>query len=155
MYKNTILEVLNTAQLLPKPERFYGQVAMCISFKRVTELLQSYVEESDTEYDLVVLYRYDVLLWKDMKLSEYSPANLYVNGDTKGHGVGDFHFVMNYENALEFGLGLYDSISENNPPKDHKVIKGYVQNYMNKQLTMDNIIAGEHQEVIRKLPKTI
>lgn len=155
VYKNTILEVLNTAQLLPKPERFYGQVSMCISFKRVTELLQSYVEETHTEYELVIFYRYDVLLWKDMKLSEYSPANLYVNADTKGHHVGDFHFVMNYDNALEFGLGLYDSISENNPPRDHKVIKGYVQNYMNKRLTMDNIIAGEHQEVIRKLPKTV
>ena len=148
VYKDTILNVLNTVQVR---EQFYGQVAMCISFKRVTELLQSYVEESYVEYDLVIFYRYDLLLWKDMKLSEYSPDSLYVNGDSKGHGVGDFHFVMSYDNALEFGLGLYDSISMENPPKDHKVIKGYVQNYMHRQLTMDGIIAGEHQEVIRKL----
>ncbi len=148
VYKSRILNVLDTVQ---QPERFYGQVAMCISFQKVTGLLQSYVDETHTEYDLVIFYRHDVLLWKDMKLSEYSPDNLYVNGDEKGHHVGDFHFVMNYGNALEFGLGLYDSISLKNPPKDHKVIKGYVQNYMNKQLTMDNIIAGKHQEVIRKL----
>ncbi len=151
VYKNTILSVLNAVR---QPERFYGQVAMCISFKRVTELLQSYVEETHTEYGLVIFYRYDVLLWKDMKLSEYSPDNLYVNGDAMGHRIGDFHFVMSYDNALEFGLGLYDSISMKNLPKDHKVIKRYVQSYMHKQLTMDDIIAGKHQEVMRKLPST-
>ena len=148
IHKNEILKLLDTTDC---SEQFFGQVAMCLSFKKVTELLQSYVKETYKKYDLVIFYRYDVLLWKDMELSEYLPENLYVNADAKSNAIGDFHFIMNYDNAINFGLNLYDSISIKNPPIDHKVIKGYVINYMNTHLTMDNIVAGEHQEVIRKL----
>ena len=148
IYKDEILKLLKVSGCRQK---FYGQVSMCLSFKKVTEMLQSYVEETDNEYDLVIFYRYDVLLWKDMNLSEYSPDKLYVNGDEQGRVVGDFHFVMNYDNAIDFGIGIYNSISIENPPKDHKVIKGYVNNYTDHHLTMDSIIPGRNQEVIRKL----
>lgn len=147
-YKDKLLKLLADTNSL---EQFYGQTAMCLSFKKVTELLQSYVEETHKEYDLVIFYRYDVLLWKDMKLSEYLPEKMYVDADAKCGAIADFHFVMNYDNAIEFGLNLYDSISIENPPRDHRVVQGFVKNYMNSQLTMDDIVAGEHQEVIRKL----
>lgn len=151
-YKDKLLKLLKDTN---STEQFYGQAAMCLSFKKVTELLRAYVEETHKEYDLVIFYRYDILLWKDMKLSEYLPEKLYVDADTKSAAIGDFHFVMNYDNAIEFGLNLYDSISKENPPRDHRVVQGFVKNYMNSQLTMDDIVAGEHQEVIRKLASMI
>lgn len=147
-YRDQVLDVLSATD---SREQFYGQVSMCLSIKKVTALLQDHVKETLKEYDLVVFYRYDLLLWKDMLLSEYSPENIYVNGDARCRGIGDFHFVMSYDNAIKFGSGLYDSISIENPPKDHKVIKGFVEGRMDSHLTTDGIIAGEHQEVIRKL----
>ena len=150
-YRDQVFEVLRATDSRPSVKQFYGQVSICLSIKKVTALLQDHVKETLKEYDLVIFYRYDLLLWKDMLLSEYSPEYIYVNGDSWRGGIGDFHFVMSYDNAIEFGSGLYDSISIENPPRDHVVIKGYVQNYMHQKLTMDSIIAGEHQEVIRKL----
>jgi len=147
-YRDQVLDVLSATH---SREQFYGQVSMCLSIKKVTALLQDHVKETLKEYDLVVFYRYDLLLWKDMLLSGYSPEGIYVNHDSYGRGVGDFHFVMSYDNAIEFGSGLYDSISIENPPKDHKVIRGFVDGCMDSHLTMDGIIAGTHQEVTRKL----
>lgn len=128
----------------------YGQVSSALSMKKVTELLRDYHET----YDMVIYYRYDVLLWKDIILKEYTPDKIWINADERRRYKGDFHFIMNYENALDFGLNLYDTFNEKTlKPIDHKYIYPYVIHILKKSLDQDNIIAGKHQEVTRKLKK--
>ena len=46
---------------------------------------------------------------------------------------------------------VYDSISTENKPTDHLVIRNFVLDYMHKNLVEDQIVAGQDQEVIRKV----
>jgi hypothetical protein len=97
---------------------------------------------------MVIVYRYDVLLWKDIVLSNYDLSEIYVNAHHDSNG--DFHFIMNSDNASNFKY-LYDSIKLGNHYRMHFWIKNYVNHYMKKNLIMDEIIPGNHQEVIRKI----
>jgi len=109
------------------------------------------VEGTGARYDVVVLYRPDVLLYKDMDLATYDvDACVYVNAHPEGNG--DFHFVMSMANASAF-KGLYASATDGNPCRVHYWIKNYVENYLHLPLRMDALAPGPHaaQEVMRKL----
>ena len=124
------------------------QISQAFAIQRGIELIES----TNTKYDQVIIYRPDVLLWKNMDLKKYNASKIYVNAhqDHGGSG-GDFHFVMNMENALSF-KNLVNSVKEN-PPRVHRWIKNYVLNFMKKDLIMDEIIPPNHQEVLRKIIK--
>lgn len=134
------------------PLKTISQMSQALSIKKVIEL----IEHSEKSYDQVILYRPDVLLWKDMDLRKYDIDKIYVNGhETKcGNPNGDFHFVMNYENALEFKK-LYDSVFTGNSPKPHYWINNYVVNYMKTEMIKDDILPPYHQEVLRKVVDTM
>ena len=128
--------------------RFFSQASFALSIKRVTELFEKHKEKN---YDLVIFYRYDVFLWKDMLMEQYTDDEIYANYYHKG----DFHFVMTEKKALEFGTELFDSISETVKPKDHKLVNDFSCEYYNKPIKGDNIIPGMEpggfQEVLRKI----
>jgi hypothetical protein len=128
--------------------RWFNQASFALSIKRVTELLEKHKEKN---YDLVMFYRYDVFLWKDMLMSQYTDDEIYANYFHKG----DFHFIMTQEKALKFGMNLFDSISNTVQPKEHHLVNDFSREYFNKPLKGDNIIPGKYpggfQEVIRKL----
>jgi hypothetical protein len=132
--------------------RWFSQASFALSIKRVTELFEKHQEKN---YDLVIFYRYDVLLWKDMLLSQYDLKQNHVYSNH--YPKGDFHFVMNHATALEFGLqpGLFDSLSSQTLPKDHKMVQLFVKNNLKRELHCDNVIVGQadggYQEVLRKL----
>jgi uncharacterized protein YfdQ (DUF2303 family) len=99
----------------------------------------------------VILYRYDVLLWKDILLDDYNlnSNNIYVNAHSQCNG--DFHFMMSNNNSIIF-KDLFDSpLKNNNFHKIHHWIKKYITNICNKNLIIDKIIPGKHQETIRKI----
>ena len=104
----------------------------------------------ETVYEKIILYRYDVFLWKDMHLDEYNGLDerIYVNAHNNGNG--DFHFVMNPESATTF-RNLYDSVYLGNRAVMHFWIQNFVVNFMQKEMKMDDIVPGSHQEVIRKI----
>jgi len=116
--------------------------------KKSIELKEAYEKKYNITYDRVILYRYDVLLWKPIHLEQYDYDKIYVNAHHDSNG--DFHFIMNQENARQFKY-LYDSIRFGNKCSVHFWIKQYVEKYMKKKLYMDDIIPGVHQEVIRKI----
>jgi hypothetical protein len=128
----------------------FGGISQALTIKKSIELKEEYQKEHNINYDFVIIYRYDVLLWKNILLSNYINLtdNLYVNGHSDSNG--DFHFIMNDENSINFKY-LYDSIKLNNKHQMHYWIKNYVINYMNKNLIMDDIIPGQHNEVLRKI----
>jgi hypothetical protein len=126
----------------------FGGISQALTIKKSIELKEKYEKENSIQYDLVIVYRYDVLLWKDINLIEYDKEKIYVNAHCDSNG--DFHFIMNQNNATQFKY-LYDSIKLGNHYIMHFWIKNYVINYMKQNIYMDNIIPGFHQEVIRKI----
>jgi hypothetical protein len=133
-----------------KNHRDYSGISHSLSIKKSIEIMQEYSNIKNEKYDIVILYRPDVILFKDIILKNYNNLkdNIYCNA--WNHSNGDFHFVMNYDNAVEFKF-LYDSLKKDNKHKEHFWIKNYVLKYMKKKLLMDKIVPPLNQEVLRKL----
>lgn len=127
----------------------YGGVSGSLSLKKSLELKEEYEISNGIKYNIVIVYRYDVLLWKNMTLSFYDTENsMYVNG-WDGRCLADFHFVMSNEISKKFKY-LFDSIlNNNNIHKFHSWIYNYVVNFMKCNLKEDLIKAGKNQEHMR------
>jgi hypothetical protein len=135
---------------LCKYETDFGGISQALAFKKAIELKEEYETENNLQYDIVILYRYDVLLWKDMNLNEYTNLHdtIYVNAHHDGNG--DFHFVMSNHKSSVF-KNLIHSINSGNNCIVHFWIKNYILNYMNTNMKTDSIAPGLHQEAIRKI----
>tara|TARA_B110001469_G_C9641161_1_gene322539 strand:+ start:12 stop:761 length:750 start_codon:yes stop_codon:yes gene_type:complete len=117
----------------------YAYTAQKLSIQKSLEIMLEYTNKNNIKYDRVIIYRPDVLLWKDMKLSNYNKDIIYVN-----HSLNeDFHFIMSQENSLLFSKLFVYKLS----------IKDFVYKIMKKQIFFraDDIKCGIHQEVIRKI----
>jgi hypothetical protein len=115
----------------------YGYTAQQLGIHKVIKILQKYVNHNNVKYDAVIIYRPDVILYKNMDLHTYNFKNVYVNSHTNQ----DFHFIMNYKNCLLF-LNIFGS---------KQTFKNYITNIMKTNLLADDIKCGIHQEVLRKL----
>ena len=113
--------------------------SMCKSLKMVSK---------DIDYDLVISYRPDMLLWKDIDLNSYDRAAITKNGST----FGDFHFIMSMKNSKLFS-NYYDNINKKLYDSGYHLYKNYIVKHLNLQLKGDNIEPNKHQEVLRKLKK--
>ena len=124
----------------------FSLVSQALSTKKSIELKEAYEQKNNFEYDVVILYRYDVLIWKKMDLNDYNlnEKNIYVNAHPDCGG--DFHFVMNNDNSKKF-KNLYGS---DILPYPHVWIQKFVKS-IGKNIIMDKIIPGVDQEVMRKL----
>lgn len=116
----------------------FGHTAQQLGISKSLELLRLYTQQSlETRYDLVIIYRPDVLLYKDMKMKKYTQNEIYVNSKVSE----DFHFVMNFNNAMRFRDIFGSKLSFVN----------FFKVALGKQIIADDIKCGEHQEVLRKL----
>ena len=133
------------------PEDF-GGISQSLSMRKSILLKEEYEKKHNFSYDIVILYRYDVLLWKELYLDTYpfTKDTIFVNKCFNGNG--DFHFIMENHNSYVF-KGLFDSIKLGNQHKCHFWIKNFIVNFCKKQIKEDNILCGKHQEVIRKIKK--
>lgn len=139
-------DINNKLTQLNANKQKYSQISQCLAIQKGCELVESYVNRYDVTYSKIILYRPDVLLWKDMFLNEYDTDNyFYINGHP--NFGGDFHFIMNYNNMLLF-KNLYTDI--NTSPIPHEYVKKYLDD-IHVKYNMDNILPGKHQEVLRKL----
>lgn len=109
------------------------QLSICKSLKLMIE----YAEEHNVEYDYVISYRPDGLLYKDLHLKKYENDNVYVNSNIHE----DFHFIMSYNNATMF-KNMFGS---------KKTVPQFVQLNMKKKLVADDIVCGKDQEILRKI----
>lgn len=126
----------------------FSSVSESLSISKSCKLFDDYVKSNLIEYDFVILYRPDVLIWEDLYLSDYSKENIYCNSFLEGNG--DFHFIFDSKKIYGF-LDLFDKISKFNLPIPHQYIKYHLTTYHNFNVINDNIIAGLHQEAVRKL----
>ena len=132
-----------------KPEDF-GGISQSLAIKKSVILKEKYEMKNNFKYDIVIIYRYDLLLWKNIILDDYNlnQDNIYVNAHVNCNG--DFHFIMNNNNSRYFKF-LFNSIELSNKHIMHFWIKKFVTQILKKKLIMDKIIPGLHQEVIRKI----
>jgi hypothetical protein len=125
----------------------FSGVSQALAISKSIQLKELHESFQGLLYDIVILYRPDVLLWKDMILSEYDVSQgVFVNAH--GGRNGDFHFVMSSGDASSF-KGLYDSPLHGNPHRVHFWIRNFVENHMGRKMIMDGIVPGRDQEVIR------
>ena len=131
----------------------FGGISGSLSLKKSLELKEQYEKDNDIKYDIVIIYRYDVLIWKDMSLDFYNVNNsIYVN-KWNGSCSADYHFVMSSENAYRFKY-LYNSVVDhNNKHKFHHWIKNYIVNILKCRLLEDDIPVGLFQEHMRLMTK--
>ena len=127
----------------------FGGISQALAFEKSIQLEKDYAQEKNLSYDWIILYRYDILLWKDIRLENYSdPDSVYVNAHPGGNG--DFHFIMTQKIADMF-MNLYYSVECGNPYVMHQWIQDYVVHFMKKRMIMDDIVPGVNQECIRKI----
>jgi len=115
----------------------YGKTAQRLSIKKVIELFSNYSTQQNIKYDKVILYRPDVLLYKDLYLEKYKDNIVYVNSQL----FEDFHFIGDQNTICKF-INIF-------PQKTS--IQNYVQNVIKSQMQADDIKCGLHQEVVRKI----
>ena len=125
----------------------FAGVSQCLAMKKALGLVKEYETNHNITYDMVILYRPDVLLWKDMKMDEYDTKDkMYVNGHLFGNG--DYHFIMSSSQARKF-QGIYDWLSIINKYYPHNTIKHYITKVLNIPLQTDTIYPWFNQEIIR------
>lgn len=122
----------------------FGQLSSVLSMKKSLELV-------DDSYDRIILVRPDVLLWKDMNLSEYEKDVIYVNRWIEERG--DFHFVMSSKHKSIFE-NMYPSAIAGNLCFGEGWIKKCILDDGRFQFRSDNIRAGVHEEVLRQIKLT-
>jgi len=132
---------------ISNPEDF-GGASRALSIKKSIELFEEYKKQS--EYDVVIVYRPDVILLKDIVLDNYDLTKIYTNGNI----YADFHFIMSQINSIKF-KNLYASLDQGNVHKYHYWIKNYIENFMHQEVCPDDIQPGLHQEVLRKAYTTM
>jgi hypothetical protein len=142
LFKDSILQKLADV-------KEFSQGSQFLSIQNVLLLKEHYELENNFHYDIVIVYRPDVLLWKDMILDKYNlESYIYVNGHPDCEG--DFHFVMNNKKAREFKF-LFYYLNNTYTPLQHKYIKWYVYTILQENYCMDSIIPGVDQEIVRKI----
>lgn len=143
-YKDEIInDLINTKQ----PLNNFGVNSQFLSMTKSLKLMQ----DNLIDYQYVILYRPDVLLFKNIDLNLYKNDEIYVNGHQ--YGGGDFHVIMNLKNSYDF-INIYNTTKTINPVTTHDLhgkIKIFVEYFLNKKIFVDDILPGIHQEVVRQL----
>src|SRR5271166_2844745 len=102
----------------------FGGISKSLSIQKSIQLLEQYQNIHNITYDVVISYRPDLILIKDMNMSNYDTTKVSVN--KHGECNGDFHFIMNSANISRFKW-LYRSLDQGNEYKCHFWIKNYIQ----------------------------
>lgn len=129
-------------------KNLFSSASEALSYSKTSKLFLEYSEINSINYDFVIIYRPDVLIWKDLILSEYCEDVIYCNSFLDDNG--GFHFVFDPKKIYGF-IDIFDGLSKFNPPYPHFFIKNHLMSKHNFKVMNDNIVAGQHQEVVRKL----
>jgi hypothetical protein len=145
---NKYADEINSQCIVPKD---FGGISHSLSVRKVLELQEEYSIKNGIEYDIVVLFRPDVLIWSDMIFSKYDLQYFYTDGHDDNNG--EFYFVMSPEHAVLF-KDLYLSLKYNNRYSVHSWIKNFLIKYCNFSIKGDILIPGKHFEVLRHIYQT-
>jgi hypothetical protein len=129
----------------------FGGISQALSIRKVLELQEEYSATHNINYDIIVLFRPDILIWTDMILSKYDLEYLYTDGHEDNRG--DIFFIMSSEHAMLF-KDLYISLRYGNRHIQHAWIKHFIIRYCDIPVQGDTLIPGKHYEVLRHIYQT-
>jgi len=129
----------------------FGGISQALAIQKVLTLKEVYENNNNFKYDIVILFRPDVLIWTDMIFSKYDLSYFYTDGHQENQG--DIHFVMNSMHANIF-KDLYLSLDNGNYHELHAWIKRYILDYCKFNIRSDILKPGVHQEVLRQILET-
>jgi hypothetical protein len=94
-------------------EKHYAMPSQFLSIKKSLELMENYKNSLGIEYDYIILFRYDVLLMKDIHLGNYDVTKYVYSNDLLFAGitkaVGDLYFISSPDH-VSFLKGWYDDL---------------------------------------------
>lgn len=143
---NKYHQMINNAILEPQSFACASQTLSTSHGCRVIDMHQQYINQT---YDMVILYRYDILLWKDMNLDALDMNHVYIN-NWENTIYGDLHVIFHGSLVGEFSK-LFYMLGPNNPAREHGVFPNFIQNHLKKEIRPDNIIVAKDQNLIRRI----
>jgi len=129
----------------------FGGISQALSIQKVLELQEEYSATHGIKYDIVIVFRPDVLIWRDMIFSRYDLESFYTDGHE--HNNGDIFFVMSAKHAMLF-KDLYLSLRNGNRHARHSWIRDFIIRYCNMPIRGDTLIPGKDYEVLRHIYQT-
>lgn len=109
-----------TKEELPTPYSFAVK-SMWYSRKRSVELVEEYEKENNMKYDLVLLTRFDIALFKKFEFEKYDTENIYIagpiikaklpSGEIFPYKINDMYFMANTEN-LKKVVKIFDTYED-------------------------------------------
>ena len=145
---NKYVDEISSQCVVPKD---FGGISQALSIRKVLELQEQYSITHSIKYDIVVLFRPDVLIWSDMIFSKYDLQYFYTDGHENNNG--DIYFIMSPEHAVLF-KDLYISLKYGNKHAQHAWIKDFIIRYCNMPIQGDTLIPGKNYEVLRHIYQT-
>ena len=158
----------------------WRQVSWAISMSRAIALMVDHCEDehknkdnstgsrrgSSPCYDGVIIYRPDVLLLRDLRVSELGGATTTTTTTTAGaaaaaatafvghwmNGHGDMHLVMPFAAAVRFGKTVLPYLRQRDNAKAHAWLPGFLKKHLGLVVEMDHLRPGWDEEVYRKIP---
>jgi hypothetical protein len=93
------------------PTKKHGIYSRWSSFKRAVELKRRYEEEHGFTYDFVMVARFDLIFFRDVRFADYDPEKFYVPGwdGDPNVGVSDLWFFSG-SRAMDRFATLFDSL---------------------------------------------
>lgn len=124
----------------------FSGISQSISISKAGELLRTHNLARDSDYDLVILCRPDVVLLEPIYLENYDPKSITCNAYKDRQG--DFRWVFGSQ-FLQHFVALPDHFKHRGIHQPHTWIRDYFD-AKGLPYSMDGIRAGTGEEVLRK-----
>ncbi len=96
----------------------YAMVSNSLAIKKSLQLKENYENKNNFKYDLVMIYRPDVILVKDINFDNYDVSNneiycnyTWINPNIPISGQGEYYWIMSSKTSTGFKL-IYDALYE-------------------------------------------
>lgn len=146
-------EIIQKLQKFKASDKQFAVCSRSLSVAKVCELVEKHVEATGTQYDLVMLYRPDILLWKDIHLKRYDPTAITCNSSqVTGDFSGDFHHIMNLSSMSMYKHRYKtDSYPAGWSTYSHAANSEWMHLLQRSgiSIAMDDVEAGVHQAPVR------
>jgi hypothetical protein len=147
-YKDDFQAVLDKSGLIGDK----SAISQYFSLKKGIELVESYVDQTDILYDLIISCRLDILLYKKVHANFYNENMFYINRFNEQDDLSlDIHFTTGYKNR-HLLKNIYDNIGRDCLPKHHEIIFNYFKKINKLELLrLDEIVYHRDIALLRVL----
>lgn len=129
------------------PDNFFSQISQGLAIKKTLLLKEQYEKENNVNYDLVLIYRPDLVLVKNIYFDLYDLNRgvfcnqAYITPEAPEDGQGEFYWIMSNENAYKFKYLYETNYYLQFVP--HRGIRNFVHDIMGENIYGDHIRHGQ------------